>query len=75
MVSYVGSQLTAAVQASNRVANALERHEEYHRQHLQDQLAAAARRPMTWGQLVFGGISALSALAAAIIAVIALTHG
>lgn len=67
--------MAANTRAVDRVAGAMERHEEWHREHLQDQLAAAHGRPLSRAQLWFACISALSALAASIIAVIALTHG
>lgn len=72
MVGYVRDQLAGTDRELLDMAAAIDRHEAWHRQHLEEQLAqAAARGPATWA-LLLNTLTALAAVAAVIIAVVAL---
>lgn len=72
MVGYVRDQMSGSDRELLDMAATIDRHEAWHRQRLEEQLAsAAARGPANWA-LLLNTLTALAAVAAVIIAVVAL---
>lgn len=72
LVSYVAQQQQGPDRELLEMAAAIDRHEAWHRRHLEEQLrATVARGPATWA-ILLNTLTALSAVAAVIIAVVAL---
>lgn len=72
MVKYVGDLFRETLSAVNRVGDQMDRHEVWHREHLEDQLRDRSRNGWSWTQTLINLVVAGVAVASLIIAVV---HG
>lgn len=74
MMNYVGTQVQNLSTSLANLSSALDRHEQWHRDDLEHQLAQRQVQTSSRAGLVVQVVSAIASLAAVVVAIVALAH-